>query len=120
VDAELERILPIFNRTPGLGGHPRTLAEVSEAFAQRLPHADGCRSTPLGWFDPMRPDTFLNRISRADSDFRDGAIVARLSRAVADGQRVFAVIGGTHVVMQEDMLASLLGASPRRPTNGCD
>lgn len=119
VDAELERVLAIFNRSPGLRSPPTTVAEVAEAFRERFPDADTFRRTPLRWFDPMRSDTFLNHVSRSDSEYRDRAIVAVLSRCVAEGLRVFAVVGGTHVVMQERALSARLGARGRRPTNGC-
>jgi hypothetical protein len=119
VDAELERVLAIFNRSPGLGGSPTTVAEVAEAFRERFPDTNGYRATPLSWFDPMRSETFLNRVSRSSSEYRDRVIVALLARHVADGQRVFAVVGGTHVVMQQEALEAQLGSRGRRPTNGC-
>lgn len=119
VDAELERVLASFNRSPGLGVAPRSIAEVAAAFGETLPDADGYRKTPLRWFDPMRSETFLNRVSRSDSEYRDRVMVAVLARSVADGQRVFAVVGGTHVVMQERALNALVGARGRSPRNGC-
>lgn len=108
VDAELQRVLTIHNATPGLGVAPRTLPEVVAAFGERFPDAD-YRRTPLRWFDPMRSETFLNEVSRSDSEFRDRAMIAILERSIADGQRVFAVVGGTHVVMQERALADRIG-----------
>jgi hypothetical protein len=115
VDAELERVLAIFNGSPGLGVAPRSISEVSIAFEQRFPGSGGYQATPLRWFDPTRADTFLNRVSRASSDYRDQAIVSTLGMSVADGQRVFAVIGGSHVVMQENALGAVLGVRGHRP-----
>jgi len=115
VDTELERVLAIYNAAPGLGVSPRFLGEVAAAFSDRFPDSSGYRITPLRWFDPVRSDTFLNRVSRSSSDYRDRVMVAILSRSVADGQRVFAVVGGTHVVMQERALTSVLGVRGRRP-----
>jgi hypothetical protein len=109
VDAELQRVLTIFNSAPGLGAEPRSVEGVAAAFSDRFPGCGGHRTTPLLWFDPTRSDTFLNRISRTSSDYRDRAIVSILGRSVADGQRVFAVVGGTHVVMQERALSGVLG-----------
>lgn len=116
VDAELERVLAIYNAAPGLGVSPRSIDEVAAAFSDRFPDSGSYRMTPLRWFDPVRADTVLNRISRDSSDYRDRAMVAILARSVADGQRVFAAVGGTHVVMQEEALASILGVRGRRPT----
>lgn len=119
VDAELERVLALFNRSPGLAVYPTTVAEVADAFRERFPASNSYRQTPLSWLDPMRDESFLNRVSRSGSVYRDAAMVAVLSRHVADGQRVFAVVGGTHVVMQEGALSARLRARGRRPTNGC-
>ena len=116
VEAELERVLAIFNGSPGLDIAPRSIDEVSTTFEQRFPGSGGYQATPLRWFDPTRTDTFLNRVSRASSDYRDQAIVSTLSRRVARGQRVFAVIGGSHVVMQENALNTVLGVRGHRPT----
>jgi hypothetical protein len=118
VDVELERVLAIYNATPGLGASPRTISEVAAAFGDRFPDSGSYRMTPLRWFDPVESDTVLNRISRASNDYRDRAIVAVLGRSVADGQRVFAVVGGTHVVMQEQALTSTLGVRGRRASDG--
>lgn len=116
VDGELQRVLTIFNGAPGLGVSPRSVGEVAAAFNEKFGRPEGYRSTPLRWFDPTRSETFLNRISRASSEYRDRAIMAVLARSVADGQRVFAVVGGTHVVMQERALGSVLGIQGRRAT----
>ena len=117
VDSELQRVLIIFDRVPGLGGPPRSEVEVDAAFGERFPNQGSYHATPLTWFDPTRAETFLNRISRASNEYRDRAIIAKLGRSVADGQRVFAVVGGTHVVMQEHALGALLGVRGRSPTS---
>jgi hypothetical protein len=117
VDAELQRVLAILNGSPGLGVSPRSISEVAAAFTEKFPDVEGYGKSPMRWFDPMRSETFLNRVSRTGSEYRDRAIVANLTRSLADRQRVFAVVGGTHVVMQEGALSSLLGARGRRPTN---
>jgi hypothetical protein len=63
---------------------------------------------PKKWLDPVERDTFLNEISRASSDYRDGYVVSLLVQHVEEVQRVFAVMGGSHVVMQEPALRGLL------------
>ena len=113
VDAEVERLLGIYNAQPGLMGAPRTLEEVAASFRRLFPDQRDFRQTPLSWFDPVSSETVLNRISRASSDYRDRFMVQLLAAHVADGQRVFAVVGGSHVVMQEPALRRRL--SKRRP-----
>ena len=104
VEKEVERVLGIHNATPGLMGPPRTLDEVAAAYRQRLPGRGELRDTPMSWFDPMLEETFLNRIARASSEYRDRFMVEKLRSHLAEGHRVFAVVGGTHVVMQEPAL----------------
>jgi hypothetical protein len=91
--------------------------DVDAAFAVRFPDEGGYHATPLRWFDPTRAETFLNRISQISNEYRDRSIIAKLGKSVADGQRVFAVVGGTHVVMQEQALSALLGVRGRSPTS---
>ena len=104
VDKEVERVLAIHNATPGLMGPPRTLDEVAAAYRQRFPGRGEYRDTPLSWFDPTLAETFLNHISREGSEYRDRFMVEKLRSHLEEGHRVFAVVGGTHVVMQEPAL----------------
>jgi hypothetical protein len=104
LEAEIERILGIYNASPGLMGPPRTLGEVAAAYRQRLPGHGEYKDTPMSWFDPVRTETFLNDISREGSEYRDRFMVEKLTSHLKEGHRVFAVVGGTHVVMQEPAL----------------
>lgn len=104
VDGEIERVLEIYNRQPGLMGPPRTPGEVEDAFVRHIPDRGSYRDVPREWFDPVRTDTFLNRIARDSSDYRDRYMVELLSWHVELGERVLAVVGGTHVVRQEPAL----------------
>ena len=106
LDAELDRILGIYATSPGLGGPPRSVEELAVAYEEWFPESGRYSTVPAAWFDPVVSETFLNDINRALSDYRDLYIVRLLTNAVADEHRVFAVIGGTHVVMQERTLRS--------------
>lgn len=108
VSKEIERLLAIYADTPGLSGSPRTLAEFEAVYLDAFPGHRSYDSIPPTWFDPVEHVTFLNEISRASSDYRDQQIVDRLVHHVNSGRRVFAVIGGSHVVMQEPVLRSRL------------
>jgi len=104
VEKEVERVLAIHNATPGLMGPPRTLDEVEAAFRQRFPGKGKYQDTPLSWLDPVFDDSFLNRIARESSDYRDRFMVEKIRSHLEEGHRIFAVVGGTHVVMQEPAL----------------
>jgi hypothetical protein len=109
VGDELRRLLAIYNATPGLRGAPRTVEDVDVAYASRFPGQGRYEDVPQAFFDPARPGTRMNEIARASSDFRDAYVVERLLQQLDAGHRVFAVMGGSHVVMQEPALRSRVG-----------
>jgi hypothetical protein len=113
LEAEVERVLRIYNATPGMGGPPRTEAEVVPIYQRRFAGQGAYRNVPGSWFDPVREESWLNAISRTSSDYRDRYMIALLARQVADGQRVFAVVGGTHVIMQERALRTCIARGRR-------
>jgi hypothetical protein len=108
VESELDRLLSIYSSTPGLLGSPRTPGEVQELYGRYFPGHGGYAGVPKKWFDPAEQGTFFNEISRASSEYRDRKIVRLLAEHVEAGERVFAVIGGSHVVMQEPALRGRL------------
>jgi hypothetical protein len=114
VGDELRRLLAIYDATPGLRGSPATVEDVERAYQDRFPGRGRYDDVPEAWFDPVRPDTRLNDIARASSDFRDAYVVRRLREQLDAGHRVFAVMGGSHVVMQEPALRSRLRRSDMR------
>jgi hypothetical protein len=88
-----------------LPGAPRTLAELQELCDLFLPDVPRWNDVPQSYFGPVRETTrFTNDISRRLSDLRDEHMVELLTREVKRGARVFAVVGGSHVVMQEPAL----------------
>ena len=111
---ELERILSIYAATSGLSESPRSIQELAAAYGRWFPDAAGYAGVRASWLDPVVSETFLNDISRALSDYRDRYMVRLLSNTVNDGYRVFAVVGGTHVVMQERALRARIGRTNRK------
>jgi acetyl esterase len=105
---ETERVLRVFTATPGLSGSPRTVNELAAAYVRLFPEAGGYENVQSAWFDPVASGTFLNDISRELNDYRDEFIVRLIVQHVSEGQRVFAVIGGSHVIMQEAVLRATL------------
>jgi hypothetical protein len=110
---EIERVLRVFAATPGLSGNLRTLEELGAAYVRLFPPAGGYEDVPQTWFDPAASGTFLNDISRELSNYRDEFIVQLIARQVSEGQRVFAVVGGSHVIMQEAALRAMLVSKSR-------
>jgi hypothetical protein len=87
-----------------LTGSPNSLKELTAISAQLLPELKDWDGISKLWFDPTRNDTFLNEVARRSSDYRNCHMVPLLVRTVGEGKRVFVVVGGTHVVLQEAAL----------------
>jgi hypothetical protein len=109
LDQRLERTLKTLSNVPGLQGGPKTIAELGESSSRLMPNLKDWREVPDSWFDPgyTEPPSYLNEVSRASNRFRDEYMVNLLIKEVKQGKRVFAVVGGSHVVMQEPALRSL-------------
>lgn len=112
-EARLQEVLRYFMAETGLAS-PATPAELAAACARRLPALRHWSEAPQEWFDPVfeRPPVFTNEIARRTSDLRDAWAVRLLTARVERGERVFAVMGASHVVVQEPALRARLG----RPT----
>lgn len=113
-EARLVEVLRYFVEATGIAA-PGTPAELIAACARRLPALRHWSEVPQEWFDPVfeRPPVFTNEIARRTSDLRDAWVVALLTGRVERGERVFAVMGASHVVVQEPALRARLG----RPRN---
>ena len=108
LDEELERVLPIYAAVPGLDVAPKSILELESMYAQYFPNQGSFRDVRPSWFDPTTSETFLNDISRRSGLYRDQYMVGLLIKEVRRGKRVFAVVGGSHVVRQEPALRSIL------------
>jgi hypothetical protein len=96
---------------PDLERAPRNLTEFERSCLWLSPRLKDWLETPADWFDPTKSEAYTNQVSRLSSEFRDRHIVKLLTEAVKNGARVFAVVGFSHVVMQERALkAALSGA----------
>ncbi|MCY2953620.1 MAG: hypothetical protein NTU53_16820 [Planctomycetota bacterium] len=114
-EAFVAKVLAGFGGEPRLQGPPRSLAEFERSYARLLAEPADWRTAPDGWFDPAATEKgqFTNWISRRLSEFRDRHMVGLLTGEVRKGARVFAVVGGSHVIMQERALR----AAFRTPSN---
>ncbi len=118
LERKVEEDLGTFAVLYDLPGAPLTLAEIQESCESLLPDVAHWSDIPQSYFDPVREITrFTNDISRRLSDLRDEHMVDLLTRKVTRGARVFAVVGGSHVVMQEPALRGRI-RSPVSHTRG--
>ncbi|HEX8720305.1 MAG TPA: hypothetical protein VF736_06670 [Pyrinomonadaceae bacterium] len=112
VEAYTENVLGGLSLLPELKGAPRTVAELEASCARLFPQLADWRDVPQAWFDPVPspPPTYLNNVSRILSEFRDRHMLTLLTSQLSAGKRVFAVVGASHVVMQEPALRAELKA----------
>ena len=89
---------------PGLAGPPNSVAELDKLALWLAPRLKDWRSADRSWSDPVASYAYTNLIARNSSEFRDANMIKLLTDEVARGKRVFAVVGASHVVMQEPAL----------------
>lgn len=83
---------------------PRTLAEFEEIVYRLFPGLKNWRNVPLSWFCSEKSTRWTNQMCRIVNNFRNKMMVKSLLRELKKGERVFAVAGRSHVVMQEPAL----------------
>ena len=99
-------------RIPGLESAPNTVAELGESCLWLSPQLKDWRTADRSWSDPVATQAYTNQIARLSSEFRDLHMVKLLIDEVKQGKRVFAVVGGSHVVMQERALKAVSNGAP--------
>ena len=100
------------SRIPGLEGRPASVAELDKSSLWLSPQLKDWRTADRSWSDPVAMHAYTNQIARLSSEFRDLHMVKLLIDKVKSGERVFAVVGGSHVVMQERVLRAAASSTP--------
>lgn len=95
-------------KMPGFDALPKTIAEFDAVVKKNLPQVADWRKIEQKIFDP-NPDlgNFTNDIADASVNYRGRFMVKNLAAEVAKGERVFAVVGASHVVKQEKALNNI-------------
>jgi len=114
--ATLDHVLHGLGTIPGLAGAPQSFEEYTRACQRLLPATPDCMRPPAAWLDPADTHTgaYTNALSAALAQQRDEHMVTLLRGALRPGARVFAVVGSSHVFMQEEALRRALAATPTR------
>lgn len=107
-EERMARTFAVLNATPGVEGRPRNLEELTQVFCSRFPETESFHHTPDSWFDPVKKVNVMNELSRRSSEERDRFMIELLVSRARQGKRVFAVVGASHVVMQERALREAL------------
>ena len=96
----------------GVKGPLTSAADIDKTWAG-LHVAGDWRQPKITWIEP-NDNGPLNRLSEASSELRDRHMVSVLLAALGKGEKVFAVVGASHVVMQEPTLRAAKGVVVKR------
>lgn len=104
-DAMVEEALKTASKTPGFEALPKNLEEFEASAKRHFPQIADWRKIDSKIFDP-NPDLgwFTNEIADASVQFRGKFMVKKLTEETNKGERVFAVVGASHVVKQKKAL----------------
>jgi hypothetical protein len=92
---------------PGLEGSLRNVAQLDSLYRVELPQLNDWRTADGTILWPGRATSYLNEIATTVNQFRDEYMVNLLRTLLDRGERVFAVVGNSHVVMQAPALEAL-------------
>ena len=101
----------------GLKNSPNSLEEFTVVCKKLFPDLADWRKVSEDWFDPTHSGHYTNDLANDTGVFRDKHIFHVLVDRVKRGDRVFAVIGSSHVVVQEPALLREFG-KPEVKVNG--
>lgn len=109
IEAFMTTYLHNLSYVPGLeNSPPGNIAELDKSCKWLWPQLADWRTADRSWSDPVAKNAYTNQIARLSSEFRDLHMIRLLTEKVKQGERVFAVVGGSHVVMQEPALRAAL------------
>jgi hypothetical protein len=93
----------------GLAEIVKNIPELQAACAKLFTGLKDWRQVPEDWFDPTQEGQFTNEMQNDSGIFRDQHIFKVLTTRARRGERVFAVIGVSHVPALEPALVKALG-----------
>ena len=107
------KLLERASQIKGVGSVINTLEELDAAYRRYWKSPEHWWQAPSAWFDPLNSSArtggiFTNEINRMSSEYRNRHMYELLARAAISGEKVFAVVGGNHVPMQEPALRCAL------------
>ena len=105
-------LMDLSRGTWGYRGPPRKLKQFEDYLQKHLPEVEDWRKITPSIFFSDDPDNFVSVMHRALNRFRDEVMLGKIVRTVGKGERVFAVVGRSHVVMQEPALRTALLSKP--------
>ncbi|MCA1625795.1 MAG: hypothetical protein LC768_05560 [Acidobacteria bacterium] len=111
--AAIAQLLERASQIKGIGSVITSLDELDAAYRRYWKSPEHWWQAPSAWFDPLASSAntggiFTNEINQMSSEYRNRHMYEVLAKAALEGKRVFAVVGGNHVPMQEPALRCAL------------
>jgi hypothetical protein len=110
-DFKINRLLQ--RRAAPLTDELPTIDAFDAYFAAQFPNRSGWRDLPEEAMWPGRSETWLNVMATESNLVRDAHFVRTMVDLVRKGERVFAIAGRSHTVVQEPVLRESLGPGER-------
>ena len=111
--AAIAELLARASQLKSIGSVITNLDELDAAYRRYWKSPEHWWQAPEPWFDPLNTSAntggiFTNEINQMSSEYRNLHMYEVLAKAALSGKRVFAVVGGNHVPMQEPALRCAL------------
>lgn len=111
--ADIKTFLAIMEKFKSFRFPPHNLAGFERIVKHEFPDLEDWRLISDDYFYSQEKGKFLPEIHRYLMNYRDQHMLAYLFKELRKGQRIFAVVGRSHVVRQEPVLRSEIGAPPK-------
>ncbi len=96
----------------GYYGPPQKLKDFEAYIQKHLPEVEDWRTITPSLFFSSNPGNFVAAMHRSLNRYRDEVMLGKIIKAVRKKKRVFALVGRSHVVIQEPALRAELLAEP--------
>lgn len=103
----VNRYLQKLGRIYGYNKFPTNLGDFERMVSLLFPDLDNWQKIPYSYFQCPELGGFLTAIHRKLNKYRDRIMIKKVTKALKKGKRVFAIVGRSHVVIQEAALKSL-------------
>ncbi|MDH5383270.1 MAG: TraB/GumN family protein [Candidatus Aminicenantes bacterium] len=87
---------------------PSTLLQFEYMVSKLFPELDNWQDIPYTYFRSSEKGRFLPDVHRKLNEYRDYIMIKKVTKALKKGERVFAVVGRSHVFKQQSILRSLI------------
>lgn len=104
----VHQILKCFKGVKWYNCQPRSLVDFEFLVSKIFPDLGDWRMISSSFFHSVEQGKFLAKIHRQLNEFRDDIMLRNIMAALKKGEKVFALVGRSHVVMQESTLRTKL------------